>query len=228
MRNKKGLFVVGVLLLALALAPLQLWASPGRLAALGLTNATSWMLGTDEGYFFINPAAIQTLRPQVWGDLTATDAGLLLAAGGNFNLYFVTGLGATTAGFGGIPGSPITPMANELLRAGVGFDVGKINVGISAFGAGTAYSNATNSDQDLMVGLNGGVVLPLSTSLSLDAALGVTYWNIQRHLIPAGPAEYSATPFDFSLSARLNLALAQANTLRFFGQFALLNRGYTL
>ncbi len=226
MRSKKTGIILTAFLLVFIILPFQVSASPGRLAALGLATGTSWMLGTDEGYFFINPAVLQKLRPQVWADLWTFDAGLLLNMGGSFNLYLVTGLPVSTASFTGVPATPIPAMTQELMRAGAGFTAGKMDVGISLFTAGTSYSDATNNDQDLMAGLNGGIVLSLSQSLSLDAAAGINYWSIQRHFTPAN--DYVATPLDIALRARLNMILAQSNTLRIFAQYNSGNRDYTL
>ncbi len=223
MKGTRTTLIAVALLLALATPPLS--ASPGRLAALGLGYSTSWMVDVDEGFFFLNPAVLEQLRPQVWGDLWNAQAGVLVNPGGNFDLYLITGMPVDTASFGGIPGSPITPLARELLRAGVAFAAGGIDIGISAFTGGTAYTDAANNDQDLVAGAIGGVVLPLSTSVSLDAAGGVTYWSIQRHFTPA--ADYVATPLDVSLAGRLNF-LSQANTFHVYGQFGYANRGYTL
>ncbi len=222
-RKKIGLVLIA-LLLVLAIVPLQVSASPGRLSALGLNNGTSWMLSLDEGYFFLNPAAIQQLRPQVWADLTATQAGLLLGLGNNFNLYVLTGFPIAIT-FGGIPATAIVDPGQELIRAGVGFNIGKVNVGISSFVAGAAYSNATNNHKDLILGVNGGAYIPLSANMTVDAAAGITYWDIERHFTPAN--DYVAQPLDFNALGRLSIALAQSNTLHIYGQFVSTNRGYT-
>ncbi len=213
------------LLLATATLPLPLFASPGRLAALGLGPSTSWMVDVDEGFFFLNPAVLEQLRPQVWGDLWNAQAGVLVNPSGSFDLYVVTGLPVDMTSFNGIPGSPIPPLGRELLRAGVAFSTGTIDVGISGFAGATGYTDATNNDQDLVAGVSGGVVMPLSTAMSIDVAGGVTYWSIQRHYTPA--ADYVATPLDISVLGRLNF-LSQANTFHVYGQFGYANRGYTL
>jgi hypothetical protein len=185
------------------------------------------MLGYDEGYFFLNPAALQKLQPQIWGDLTTTDAGLLLNFGNKVNAYLVAGL-PITQNFTGIPvTTPVmSPLANQLAQVGVGFAVGNIDIGVSAFTGFKSYTDANNNNSDFVVGANGGAIIPFGQNLSLDAAGGVTFWSIQRHPVPTN--DYVATPLDFSALARLNWVLAQNNTLHIYGRFAYTNRGYSL
>ena len=226
MRNRKRLFMISLafLFVAFCVPPLA-FSSPGRLSGLGLTTGTSWMLDADEGYFFIDPSIIEKLRAQVWGDLTSTSAGLLVNLG-KIDLYAVTGTPIAFS-FTGIPGTPINPLTEELMRLGVGFAAGNLDLGLSTFAGYTSYANATpDSHQNLVVGLNAGVLLPVSSSMSLDAAAAVTYWSIQRHFTPAN--DYIATPIDFSARARLSWTIGQNNLLHVFGQYALMNRNYTM
>jgi hypothetical protein len=201
--------------------------SPARLSGLGLTNDTSWMLEVNEGYFFINPAVLEKLRPQVWGDVWTTSAGLLLNLG-KVDLYAVTGMPVSFASFNGIPASPgFTAPTEELIRLGAGMNAGKVALGLSTFATYASYSNATpDSFQDVVAGLNAGAWLPVSPTMSIDAAGAVTYWSVQRHYTPAN--DYVATPLDFGLRARLNWAIAQNNKVHVFGQYAFENRDYTL
>jgi hypothetical protein len=226
MTNRRlGIVFVIVLLLGTAV-PFMVSASPGRLAALGLTDATSWMLGSDEGYFFLNPAAVEKLRPQIWGDLSATDAGLLLNLGGSVNAYLVMGLPVVPNFTGATAPGGFTPLADQIAQLGVGFSVGSVAIGVSAFTGYTAYSDASNTDSDFVVGANSGAIIPLGQALSLDVAAGVTLWSIQRHPVPAN--DYVATPVDFSALARLSWVLAQNNTMHIFARFASNDRSYSL
>ncbi len=215
-----------VLAVALAILPSSAFASPGRLAGLALTNATSWMLDADEGYFFLNPAILQKLRPQVWGDLTAFQAGLLLNPMGNFDVYAVTGL-ALAPGFAAVP-APAIPLTEELLRLGVSFPVGNISLGVSAFAGYTSQVNtATPTDNhNAAVGVNAGVIIPLSQTFNLDAAAGLTYWDYLRKT--GGVNAYVAGTIDLVALARLNWVMAQNSLLHIYGQFNTVDRSYTL
>jgi hypothetical protein len=189
------------------------------------------MLDADEGYFFLNPAILQKLRPQVWGDLTATDAGLLLSVASGFNVYAITGNAIPTSpAFGAVPASATPALGEELLRIGVSLPLGSLGLGVSAFAGyttlGDTTTGATQDHHNAFIGLNAGVLVPFSQTLSLDAAAGANYWNIYRS--NNGVSAYLASTFDLTALARLNWTLMQNNVLHIFGQFNSWDRGYVL
>jgi hypothetical protein len=233
-KRQKKQIVIALIVIGLAVClPFQAAASPGKLYGMGLTtDALAWMLSADEGYFLDNPAILMQLQPQLWVELTDLDGGLLLNPTNSMALYLLSGVDIDQTGFAVIPASTTPVLNEELIRLGLGFSMGTLDLGVSASfgttGASDDTTGAITNHHTILANFNGGILLTFSDKMNIDAAGGVSIWNLQREFEAAPANKYDAGTLDFYASGRLNWAIFPKNTFHIYGKYIFENRSYTL